>query len=127
MASLLICSLALLFAAFSITAASTVNCDVLIVGGGTGGVAAAHEAASRGAKTCLVAESFWLGGQITSQGTSALDEAYLDFAEPYDKLVQLIRQYYIDKYSVPPSSQFNSFDGRFDPGTPVIDLFNAPY
>lgn len=100
--------------------AATVTCDVLVVGGGVGGVAAAHEAASRGVKTCLVAESFWLGGQMTSQGTSALDEAFLDFPEPYERLVEEIRTVYIQYYSVPPAGQFNSFDGRFDPGSQRI-------
>ena len=51
-----------------------VECEVLIVGGGTGGVAAALAAARRGRRTCLLEETDWLGGQLTSQGVSALDE-----------------------------------------------------
>jgi glycine/D-amino acid oxidase-like deaminating enzyme len=49
-------------------------CEVLIAGGGTGGVAAALAAARRGRKVALVEETDWLGGQMTSQGVSALDE-----------------------------------------------------
>ncbi len=47
--------------------------DVLVVGGGTGGTAAAVQAARRGAKTILVSEFPWLGGMLTSAGVSAPD------------------------------------------------------
>jgi hypothetical protein len=47
--------------------------DVLVVGGGTGGTAAAIQAARRGARTILVSEFPWLGGMLTSAGVSAPD------------------------------------------------------
>ena len=47
---------------------------MLIVGGGTGGVAAALAAARRGRNVHLLEETDWLGGQLTAQGVSALDE-----------------------------------------------------
>ncbi|MBC7972020.1 MAG: FAD-dependent oxidoreductase [Verrucomicrobia bacterium] len=47
--------------------------DVLVVGGGTGGTAAAIQAARFGAKTILVSEFGWLGGMLTSAGVSAPD------------------------------------------------------
>ncbi|MFM7447801.1 MAG: FAD-dependent oxidoreductase [Leptolyngbyaceae cyanobacterium] len=47
--------------------------DILVVGGGTGGTAAAIQAARRGAKTILVSEFPWLGGMLTSAGVSAPD------------------------------------------------------
>lgn len=47
--------------------------DVLVVGGGTGGTAAALQAARRGAQTVLVSEYSWLGGMLTSAGVSAPD------------------------------------------------------
>lgn len=47
--------------------------DVLVVGGGTGGTAAALQAARRGAKTVLVSEYGWLGGMLTSAGVTAPD------------------------------------------------------
>lgn len=50
------------------------ECEVLVVGGGTGGVAAALAAARRGRQVCLLEETDWLGGQLTAQGISALDE-----------------------------------------------------
>ena len=40
--------------------------DVVIVGGGTSGTAAAIQAARSGAKVLLVEEHEWLGGMLTS-------------------------------------------------------------
>lgn len=54
--------------------AQDVACDVLIVGGGTGGVAAALAAGRMGCRVCLIEETDWIGGQLTAQGISALDE-----------------------------------------------------
>lgn len=51
----------------------TLTADVLVVGGGTGGTAAAIQAARRGAKTILVSEFPWLGGMLTAAGVSAPD------------------------------------------------------
>ena len=53
--------------------ATTLKADVLVVGGGTGGTAAAVQAARRGAKTILVSEFSWLGGMLTAAGVSAPD------------------------------------------------------
>ena len=50
-----------------------ISCDVLVVGGGTGGTSAAIQAARTGAKTILVSEFDWLGGMLTSAGVAAPD------------------------------------------------------
>jgi hypothetical protein len=47
--------------------------DILVVGGGTGGTAAAIQAARRGVKTILVSEFPWLGGMLTAAGVPAPD------------------------------------------------------
>jgi len=51
----------------------TLTTDVLVVGGGTGGTAAAIQAARRGVRTILVSEFSWLGGMLTSAGVAAPD------------------------------------------------------
>src|SRR5260370_4899839 len=50
------------------------ECEVLVAGGGMGGVAAALAAARAGRSVLLTEETDWLGGQMTTQGVSALDE-----------------------------------------------------
>lgn len=52
----------------------TVNCEILVVGGGLSGVATAYESLLAGQTVCLTEITDWLGGQISAQGTSALDE-----------------------------------------------------
>lgn len=53
----------------------TVECEILVIGGGLAGTAAAYEALLAGRTVCLTEITDWLGGQVSSQGTSALDEA----------------------------------------------------
>ena len=50
--------------------------DVVVIGGGTGGTAAAIEASRCGARVLVVEESPWLGGMLTSAGVSAVDGNY---------------------------------------------------
>src|SRR5262245_6968438 len=50
------------------------SCEILIAGGGTGGVAAALAAARAGRRVVMLEETDWIGGQMTAQGVSALDE-----------------------------------------------------
>ncbi|MFZ4666497.1 MAG: FAD-dependent oxidoreductase, partial [Prochlorotrichaceae cyanobacterium] len=47
--------------------------EVLVVGGGVGGTAAAIQAARCGSRVVLVSEGDWLGGMLTSAGVSAPD------------------------------------------------------
>jgi hypothetical protein len=53
--------------------ADSVNTDVLVIGGGASGVAAAIESARLGAKTLVASETPWLGGMLTAAGVSAAD------------------------------------------------------
>lgn len=51
------------------------DCEVVVIGGTLGGVAAASQAMKTGVTTCLIELTPWLGGQISSQGVSAIDES----------------------------------------------------
>jgi hypothetical protein len=53
----------------------TINCDILVIGGGLAGTATAYEALKDGYTVCLTEISDWIGGQVSSQGNSALDES----------------------------------------------------
>ena len=50
--------------------------DVVIAGGSTAAFAAALAAAGSGARTALVEPTDWVGGQLTSSGVPAVDEAW---------------------------------------------------
>jgi hypothetical protein len=111
----------------------TEHCDVLIVGGGLGGVATAlhtvfpthllddsgnKKSSQRNKlKVVLTEETDWLGGQATSQGVSAFDENWLvessGATSEYQRLRSLIRRHYIRNFKL------NSSVGNlqyFDPG-----------
>ncbi len=63
--------------------------DVVIAGGSTAAFAAAIAAAESGARTALIEPTDWVGGQLTSSGVPAVDEAWHSIkpadpaAEPY--------------------------------------------
>ncbi len=76
-----------------------VACDVLVVGGGLAGVATAYEALKLGRRVCLTEITDWVGGQVSAQGTSALDEkktqrSRLYFPQGYGEF----RQRLVDRY-----------------------------
>ena len=54
--------------------AEETQAEIIIVGGGLGGVAAAIAACDAGRSVCLTEETDWLGGQATSQAVAALDD-----------------------------------------------------
>ena len=64
----------IVFAAPPRTPNQTVECELLVAGGGLAGVATAYEALLAGRTVCLTEITDWVGGQISAQGTSALDE-----------------------------------------------------
>jgi len=77
----------------------TEDCEILIVGGGVAGTAAAYEGLLAGRTVCMTEITDWIGGQITSQGTSALDEAKKQrslwyFPKGYTEFRQRIEQKY---------------------------------
>ena len=49
------------------------NTDILVVGGGTGGVAAGIQAARAGMQTLIVESTSQLGGMLTAAGVSCTD------------------------------------------------------
>ncbi|WP_245395528.1 FAD-dependent oxidoreductase [Anthocerotibacter panamensis] len=72
------------------------GCEVLIAGGGLGGTAAALEALQRQKQVCLTEISDWIGGQVSQQGVSALDESQLQrqlglFARSYRRFREGVR------------------------------------
>ena len=84
------------------------ECDIAIIGGGLGGVAAALAAAEGGTQVVLSETTDWIGGQVTSQGVSALDEhQYIETfggTHSYYRFREGIRHFYYKKYNITPDS-----------------------
>ncbi len=77
----------------------TVECEILVVGGGLAGTAAAYEGLLAGKTVCVTEITDWVGGQISAQGTSALDErptqrSRLIYPRGYLELRKRIEQHY---------------------------------
>ena len=93
------------------------QCDILVVGGGTGGTAAAIAAAESGAKVDLLEESDWFGGQLTAQGVSTLDEhQYMEAfggTSRYYRFREGVRAYYRAHYRLTSEAATRS---RLDAG-----------
>ncbi|MGJ3246146.1 MAG: FAD-dependent oxidoreductase [Elainellaceae cyanobacterium] len=73
------------------------ECDVVVIGGSLGGVAAASHAMKSGAQTCLIELTPWLGGQVSAQGVSAIDESQAmrrmgNFSQSWIAFKRLIEQ-----------------------------------
>ena len=74
-----------------------VDCDVVVVGGGTGGIAAAISSSREGAKTCLIEETDWLGGMLTAAGVSAIDGRNDNISGIFYEIIKEIEKYYSQK------------------------------
>jgi len=119
------------------------ECDVAVIGGSLGGVAAALAAAEAGARVILAEEHAWLGGQVTSQAVSALDEYEgVEQAPPsraYASFRDAIRSYYAQAWRAPahmpnggaPLNPGNGWVSRlcFEPraGLAVLNELLAPH
>lgn len=105
------------------------TCDVLVVGGSTGGTSAALAAAQAGMHVCVTEETSWLGGQMTSQGVSEFDEnRYIETAggtASYYQLRNGIRKYYRDHFTL---SLLGKSERFFNPGNCWVSAlcFQAP-
>ncbi len=76
-----------------------IGCDIFIAGGGLSGTATAYEGLLAGKQVCMTEITDWVGGQITAQGVSALDErptqrAKKYFPRGYLEFRQQVQDYY---------------------------------
>ena len=94
------------------------TCDVVIIGGGMGGASAALTAASSGLSVCLTEPTLWLGGQMTSEGVSALDENQwietTGATATYTELRRRMVDFYRTRYGKPSTT--SASNGGFNPG-----------
>lgn len=86
--------------------------DVVIIGAGVGGVAAALAAAQNGLKVVLTEENLWLGGQLTAQGVPPDEHPWIEKqggTAMYRKFRQRVRNYYKSNYPVTEAAAKNEF------------------
>ncbi|HXF62672.1 MAG TPA: FAD-dependent oxidoreductase [Caldilineaceae bacterium] len=90
--------------------------DVLIIGGGLGGVAGALAALRLGKRVILTEETDWIGGQLTAQAVPPDEHPWIETTgctNSYRRLRNQIRDYYRRNY---PLTEAARHDQLFNPG-----------
>lgn len=75
--------------------------DVAVIGGGTGGCAAALGALRNGLRVLMTEETDWIGGQLTSQAVPPDEHPWIESfgcTRAYRRFRDGVRQYYRDHY-----------------------------
>lgn len=94
--------------------------DILIGGGGLGGVAAALAALRLGRRVILTEETDWIGGQLTAQAVPPDENPWIEgtgCTASYRRLRQEIRAYYRRNYPLLPAARS---DPRLNPGQGMV-------
>lgn len=82
--------------------------DVIIIGGGTGGVAAALAAAKMGKKVIMTEETKWIGGQLTGQAVPPDEHPWIEqfgCTASYRQFRDGVRDYYRNHYPLTPEAR----------------------
>ncbi len=90
--------------------------DLAIIGGSTGGCAAALAAVKSGKKVILTEETDWIGGQFTSQGVPPDEHSYIErfgCTDSYRQFRNRIRDYYRRNFPLTSAARNQTF---FHPG-----------
>ena len=117
------------------------RCDVAVIGGGTGGFAAALAALRGGAKVVLTEETDWVGGQLTSQAVPPDEHPWIEqfgCTRSYRQYREGVRAYYRDHYPLTMSARsradLNPGNGgvsrlthEFHVSVSVLEAALAPY
>ena len=96
------------------------RCDVAIVGGGFGGVAAALAALRNGQRVVLTEETDWIGGQVTSQAVPPDEHAWIESfgcTRGYRAYRDAVRDYYRRHY---PLTEAARAVQQFNPGNATV-------
>ena len=104
---------------------SEMMADLVIIGGGLGGCAAALAAARNGLRVILTEETDWIGGQLTQQAVPPDENRWIETfggTRSYQTLRQGIRDYYARHYPLTDPSRENK---RFNPGNCWVSRIGA--
>lgn len=91
--------------------------DIVVIGGGLGGVAAALSALRLGRSVVLAEETVWLGGQMTTQAVPPDENPWIETeagTASYLRLRQAVRSYYRRNYELLPEA---AADPLLNPGS----------
>ncbi|MBL9200580.1 MAG: FAD-dependent oxidoreductase [Opitutaceae bacterium] len=94
----------------------SIDCDVAILGGGVGGIAAALALARSGLRVILTEEHAWIGGQLTSQAVPPDEHGWIEkfgCTASYRAFREGVRAYYRAHYPLLPAVAANR---RLNPG-----------
>src|ERR1035438_8339634 len=83
------------------SAAKEFTADLVIIGGGLGGCAAALAAARNGLRVIMTEETDWIGGQLTAQAVPPDENPWIETfggTRSYLNLRQQIRDYYLRNF-----------------------------
>lgn len=95
-------------------------CDVLVIGGGVGGVAAALAATRNGAHVVMTEATDWIGGQLTSQAVPPDEHPWIESfgcTASYRSYRERVRSYYRQNYPLRPEVRANPV---FNPGNATV-------
>lgn len=90
--------------------------DIVVVGGGTGGCAAAMAACSMGYRVLMTEETDWIGGQLTSQAVPPDEHPWIEShgcTRRYRQFREKVRSYYREHY---PLTHEARNDPKLNPG-----------
>jgi hypothetical protein len=96
------------------------RCDVAIIGGGFGGVAAALAALRNGQRVVLTEETDWIGGQVTSQAVPPDEHTWIESfgcTRAYRAYRDAVREYYRRNY---PLTEAARSVQQFNPGSATV-------
>ena len=112
---------------FNTETGNELKSDIVIIGGGLGGCAAALSACKLGASVILTEPTDWLGGQVSQQGVPPDEHGWIEsFGRPesYAKYRTLIRDYYKKNYRLTESAMQAEF---LNPGNGSVSrIFHEP-
>ncbi|WP_236970248.1 FAD-dependent oxidoreductase [Membranihabitans marinus] len=101
-------------------ATKELSADVVIVGGGLGGCAAAMAACRNGLKVILTEETEWIGGQISQQGVPPDEHSWIEThgaPKSYRNYRDRVRSYYKRNYPLTAAAKNRE---RLNPGDGMV-------
>ena len=134
-------SLSLLAASQLVAQSKELSCDVLVVGAGVGGFAAALAACRNGMRTILTEETDWIGGQLTAQAVPPDEHPWIEefgCTRSYRDYRNAVRDYYRRHYPLteeararpylnPGNGSVSRLTHEFRVSVAVLQSMLAPY